>query len=97
MVEYIQGHPDYPELHQALRDLLDGVRPYFLTYRVMERYAHIRRAMRRQGPGLIGDVDTLIAATALEYRLTKVTTDGDFRRVPGLGLIVIPRAEFHAR
>ena len=72
VVEYIQGHPDYPELHQALRDLLDGVRPYFLTYRVMERYAHIRRAMRRQGPGLIGDVDTLIAATALEYRLTIV-------------------------
>ena len=41
------------------------VHPYVLTLRIMERYADVRRAMRRPyGPGLIGDVDTLIAATA---------------------------------
>jgi predicted nucleic acid-binding protein len=59
----------------------------------MERYAEIRRTMRRQGPGLIGDVDTLIAASALEYDLTLVTADLDFQRVPGLKLIIIPRQQ----
>ncbi|MGH2588003.1 MAG: type II toxin-antitoxin system VapC family toxin [Dehalococcoidia bacterium] len=39
--------------------------------------------------GLIGDIDTLIAATALEYDLTLVTTDGDFTRVPGLKLLLL--------
>ena len=95
--EYIQGRPDYQDLHQALQELLDGVRPYFLTYGVMERYARLRRAMRRQGPGLIGDVDSLIAATALEYDLTLVTTDTDFRRVPGLVVHLIHRPNLHSR
>ena len=36
------------------------------------------------GPGLIGDVDTLIAATALERNLTVINLDQDFTRVPGL-------------
>ncbi len=51
----------------------------------MQRYAELRRQLRPpRGPGLSGDIDTLIAATALEYDLTLVTTDGDFDRVPGL-------------
>ncbi len=37
-----------------------------------------------------GDIDTLIAATAVNYRLTLVTTDSDFTRVPDLSLIHIP-------
>ena len=44
------------------------------------------------GPGLIGDIDTLIAATALHYGLTLVTTDSDFTRVPGLQLHYLPLA-----
>ena len=40
----------------------------------------------------IGDIDTLIAATAIEANLTLVTTDGDFQRVPGLQVMAIPRA-----
>jgi predicted nucleic acid-binding protein len=36
------------------------------------------------GAGLIGDIDALIAATALERNLTVDTADGDFERVPGL-------------
>jgi predicted nucleic acid-binding protein len=47
--------------------------------------------MRRYGPGLIGDIDTLIAATALAYDLTLVTTDSDFTRVPQLHLMLLPR------
>jgi len=58
---------------------------YFLTYSILERYAEIRRALRPPyGPGLIGDIDTLIAATALERNLTIVTTDSDYERVPDL-------------
>lgn len=58
----------------------------------MERYGDIRRQLRTpQGPGLIGDVDTLIAATALERNLTLVTSDSDFERVPELKLILVPR------
>ena len=43
------------------------------------------------GPGLIGDIDTLIAATALVYDLALVTTGSDFTRVPQLHVMVLPR------
>jgi predicted nucleic acid-binding protein len=49
------------------------------------------------GPGLIGDIDTLIAATALVRGLTLVTTDRAFERVPRLQLMLIPRASLRAR
>ena len=38
------------------------------------------------GAGLIGDVDTLIAATALEPNLTAITADHEFKRVPELSV-----------
>lgn len=58
----------------------------------VERYAELRRAMRRpHGPGLIGDIDTLIAAAAIEHDLTLATMDGDFERVPGLKVLLVPR------
>ncbi|MGH2561448.1 MAG: type II toxin-antitoxin system VapC family toxin [Thermomicrobiales bacterium] len=58
----------------------------------MDRYAEIRRQLRPPyGPGLMGDVDTLIAATALEHNLTVVTTDGDSNRVPDLSVILLDR------
>jgi predicted nucleic acid-binding protein len=60
----------------------------------MERYADIRRALRPPyGPGLIGDIDTLIAATALERDLTLVTIDSDFQRVPGLQVQLVTKAQ----
>ena len=43
------------------------------------------------GPGLIGDVDTLIAATAIERRLTVVTIDSDYQRVPNLQVFLLTR------
>ena len=56
----------------------------------MECYADIRRALRPpQGPGLIGDIDTLIAATALERNLALVTTNGHFAGVPNLQVMQI--------
>jgi predicted nucleic acid-binding protein len=91
VVEYLKGRPDFPLHHAELRELLGEIPPYFLTYKIMERYSDIRRQLRRQGPGLIGDVDTLIAATALQRGLTVVTTDRDFERVPNLQVNVVPR------
>jgi predicted nucleic acid-binding protein len=44
---------------------------------------------RPHGKGLIGDIDTLIAATALERNLTVVTIDTDFQRVPQLHVILL--------
>ena len=85
LIEYIKSLHDYPTRYMGLRGLLGAIYPYFLTYSILERYAEIRRTLRPpHGPGLIGDIDTLIAATALERNLTVVTTDGDYERVPGL-------------
>lgn len=62
----------------------------FLTYSILDRYADLRRLLRSPyGPGLIGDIDTLIAATALERNLTVVTADKDFERIPGLQVNLI--------
>ncbi len=89
IVEYLKGLPDFHRRHTQLRELLREIWPYFLTYSILERYAEIRRQLRQPyGPGLIGDVDTLIAATALERNLTIVTTDRDFQRVPGLNVLM---------
>ena len=85
IMEYIKSLHDYPIKYRGLRGLLGAIYPYFLTYAILERYADVRRAPRPpHGPGLIGDIDTLIAATALERNLTVVTTDRDYERVPGL-------------
>jgi aspartyl-tRNA(Asn)/glutamyl-tRNA(Gln) amidotransferase subunit B len=46
-----------------------NVPPRSLTYGAVERYAEIRHALRPQGQ-LIGDIVTLVAATAIERNLT---------------------------
>lgn len=87
ITEYLKGFTDYSRREADLRMLLRKVSPYSLTYALLECYADLRRAMRPPyGAGLIGDIDTLIAATAVYYKLTLVTTDSDFKRVPGLRL-----------
>jgi len=94
ITEYLKGFEEYPRHLVALRTLLRKVHPYPLTYALLEQYADLRRALRPPyGLGLIGDIDTLIAATALHYGLTLVTTDSDFTRVPDLSLMHIP---FHS-
>ena len=93
VVEYLKGFPDFVTLHTQLQRLLRHIYPYFLTYRILERYADLRRSLRPPYcPGLIGDIDTLIAATALERNLTVVTIDTDFQRVPNLRVILLSRA-----
>lgn len=92
VTEYLKGLANFAHRHNQLRLLLRSVHPYFLTYPILDRYADIRRALRPpHGPGLIGDIDTIIAATAPERDLTLITTDSDFRRVPQLRLMLLPR------
>ncbi|MBV9688628.1 MAG: type II toxin-antitoxin system VapC family toxin [Ktedonobacteraceae bacterium] len=91
IMEYLKGFAEFRRYQAALRTLLRKVHPDPLTYALLEQYADLRRAMRPPyGPGLIGDIDTLIAATALHYRLTLVTTDSDFMRVPDISLMHLP-------
>ena len=94
--EYIRGRPDYPQLHAQLIELLKEITPFFITYPIMRRYGEIRRSLRPTN-SLIGDFDTLIAATALERNLTVVTSDGDFQRVPALKLMIVPRSQLAQR
>ncbi len=92
VVEYLQGFPDFPARLTVFRRLLRSVYPYFLTYPMLNRYGTIRRQLRPpQGPGLIGDIDTLIAATALERNLTLITTDTDYDRIPHLKYMLLDR------
>jgi predicted nucleic acid-binding protein len=92
VTEYNRSFADMERRQRELQQLLQEVTPYIPTYIILERYADMRRQMRPpHGSGLIGDIDTLIAATALVHDLTLVTTDTDFQRVPGLASIVLPR------
>lgn len=94
-IEYLKSDAAFFQRRSELRALLREVTPLVLTYSILERYAGLRREMRRSG-GLIGDVDTLIAATALDRDLTLVTLDSDYQRVPGLMLMRLARAELMA-
>ena len=92
VTEYNKSFPDVTRRQQQLRQLLREVSPYVPTFAILERYAELRRQLRPpHGPGLIGDIDTLIAATAHEHGLTLVTTDTDYQRVPDLKLTLLPR------
>ncbi len=83
VIEYLKGLPNYQEKYTTFHKILNEIPPYPLTYAILERYADIRRTLRPQHKE-IGDIDTLIAATALEHHLTLVTIDNDFARVPKL-------------
>jgi predicted nucleic acid-binding protein len=89
--EHFLGQPNNRANRRALRTLLRAVPAIRLSYAVLERYGVLRRQLRRPyGAGTIGDIDTLIAATALEHDLTVITTDSDFMRVPGLKVLMLP-------
>ena len=85
VIEYLKGLPTFLDYKARLQKLfeLNQVIVYPLTYPILERYADIRRTLRPLHQD-IGDIDTLIAATALEEHLTILTIDRDYERVPGL-------------
>ncbi len=88
VVEYLHNYADFAQRQSELRELLIEIPPLSLGYETLERYADIRRTLRPAG-NLIGDMDTLIAAIALERNLTLVTCDGHFQCVPGLSVMRI--------
>lgn len=86
------GRQNFAARDAQLRQLLREITPFFVSYAILRRYATIRRQLRPpHGPGLIGDVDILIAATALERGLTLVTADADYTRVPDLSVLLLDR------
>lgn len=90
VVEYLMGLKNFKNKRTQLRKLLGAIYPYFVTYSILDKYAEVRRELRPpRGKGLIGDIDTLIAATALQRKLTIITTDKDFLRVPKLEAIFV--------
>jgi predicted nucleic acid-binding protein len=102
-IEYFQAFPHFDRLQAGLRGILhEQVKRLYPTYAVCEQYATLRRTMRllRTPAGhpvwLIGDLDTMIAATALTHGLTVITIDGDFTRVPGLSHQVLTLAQLRS-
>ncbi len=102
--EVIEGLQSFPAVFAQYQSLLRGLLRTQIAvlvpdYSVMERYAELRRSMRAmrtpsgQLVGLIGDIDTLIAAMALEHDLTVITTDSDFTRIPGLSVQFLTMAQ----
>ncbi len=88
VIEYLKGLPNFADKYTTLQRILDEIPAYPLTYAIVERYADIRRTLRSLRKD-IGDIDTLIAATAQEHHLTLVTIDQDFERVPDLKVKLI--------
>ena len=88
VAEYVKKFAAFSAYKTRLEALLERVYPYPLTYTILERYADIRRQLRPVHQD-IGDMDTLIAATAIEHNLTVVTIDRDFERVPHLKMKLV--------
>jgi len=77
-------------LESALLEFLRWCKVLPLDEAIMRRYAGIRGNLRRRGQ-LIGDADTMIAATALHHDLVLVTRNLDhFRRIATLRLYEAP-------
>ena len=71
----------------GFRSLLRVIDVLALNRAILRRFARIRGQLRRQGQ-LIGDLDILIAATALEHDLTLLTRNRrHFDRIPELKLL----------
>ncbi len=90
LIEYLRGLPDFARQRTRLKHALGSIHIHGLSSPVADGYAEIRRGLRPpNGPGLIGDIDTFIAAIALVNGLTLVTTDSDFSRVPDLDVMLV--------
>ncbi|MBI4320629.1 MAG: type II toxin-antitoxin system VapC family toxin [Chloroflexi bacterium] len=72
---------------EALRTFLQGKDVLPLTPAIMEQFAILRGNLPRRLRQQIGDMDLLIAATAIEHDLTLLTRNlRDFSHVPNLDL-----------
>lgn len=55
---------------------------------VIDAYCELYRSLKQQG-ALLPDADLLIAATAIAHSFTLETNDEHFRRLKGLGLMLL--------
>lgn len=86
LTETLLGISIVPRSKQNLAEwqrLMPGLTVYDLDRADAERAAGLQIQLRRQGWQL-GTVDALIAAVALRYGLTLLTTDQDFSAIPDL-------------
>ncbi|MHB8646760.1 MAG: type II toxin-antitoxin system VapC family toxin [Thermomicrobiales bacterium] len=71
--------------HRGFRQFLRGVDVLPLTRRITHRFGAVRGSLPRQIRNQVGDMDLLIAATALHHGLTMITNNlRDYQHVPGL-------------
>jgi tRNA(fMet)-specific endonuclease VapC len=74
------------QFERVFRELLKGVQIVPLNRAITQRFARVRGALRSGGQ-IIGDLDLLIAATALHHGPTLVTPNRrHFQRIPNLPL-----------
>lgn len=86
ILEGIYYGQDPSRYEEIFRSFLRGVAVLGVTRRIAERYARVSGELRAQGL-LIPPPDLLIAATALEHRLTVVTRNRRHSaRIPHLHL-----------
>lgn len=84
--EGIYSGRDPKRAAQGFSQFLQGVEVIPVNKSMMRRFAQIRGQLRKSGQ-IIGDLDILIAATALYYDLTLITHNiRHFSRVPNLKL-----------
>lgn len=84
--EGIYGSADPQTSEEGFHNFLTGVTVLPLDQPIMQRFARIRDELRRKGQR-IGDLDLLIAATALQHGLTLATRNtAHFQRIDGLVL-----------
>lgn len=86
LTEMLYGIRTLPRADRNLREwqAIDGLFEYRqLEKRDAEDAAELQVVLRRQGWQL-GTVDALIAAVALRYDLILLTTDKDYKAIPGL-------------
>lgn len=81
-------HGQHRQRHeQGFLKFLESVEILPLTPAIMQEFAQLRGNLRSQGQ-LIGDLDILIAATALHHNLIVLTNNrSHFQRISGLTLL----------
>ncbi len=71
--------------HRGFRQFLRAVDVLPLTRRITHRFGAIRGRLPRQIRQQVGDMDLLIAATALHHNMTFLTNNRrDYQHVPGI-------------